>query len=63
MEPERWKRIEDLYHAALDRDESARAAFLQKSCNGEDDPCAAKWNRSSTIASAPIASSKRPHWN
>ncbi len=37
MEPERWKRIEDLYHAALDRDESARAAFLQESCNGEDD--------------------------
>jgi eukaryotic-like serine/threonine-protein kinase len=37
MEPERWKRIEDLYHAALDRHESARAAFLQESCNGEDD--------------------------
>jgi serine/threonine protein kinase len=37
MEPERWKRIEDLYHAALDRDESARAAFLQESCNGEED--------------------------
>jgi serine/threonine protein kinase len=37
MEPERWKRIEDLYHAALHRDESARAAFLQESCNGEAD--------------------------
>jgi serine/threonine protein kinase/tetratricopeptide (TPR) repeat protein len=37
MEPERWKRIEDLYHAALDRDESARTAFLQESCHGEDD--------------------------
>ncbi len=36
MEPERWKRIEDLYHAALDQDESARAAFLQLSCNGEE---------------------------
>jgi serine/threonine protein kinase len=37
MEPERWKRIEDLYHAALDRHESTRAAFLQESCDGEDD--------------------------
>jgi eukaryotic-like serine/threonine-protein kinase len=37
MEPEHWKRIEDLYHAALRRDESARAAFLQESCNGEED--------------------------
>ena len=37
MEPERWKRVEDLYHAALERDESTRAAFLQESCNGDDD--------------------------
>src|ERR1700732_581378 len=37
MELERWKRVEDLYHAALDRDESERAAFLQESCNGEED--------------------------
>jgi hypothetical protein len=36
MEPERWKRIEDLYHAALDQDESARASFLQQSCNGKE---------------------------
>jgi eukaryotic-like serine/threonine-protein kinase len=36
MEPERWKRIEELYHAALDCEESARAAFLQQSCNGEE---------------------------
>jgi hypothetical protein len=31
MEPERWKRIEDLHHAALDRHENARAEFLQQS--------------------------------
>jgi eukaryotic-like serine/threonine-protein kinase len=36
MEPERWKRIEDLYHAALDQDESARTLFLQLSCQGEE---------------------------
>jgi len=36
MEPERWKQIEDLYHAALDQEESARTAFLQQSCNGDE---------------------------
>src|ERR1700683_4947705 len=36
MELERWKRIEDLYHAALDQHESACAAFLPRSCNGEE---------------------------
>jgi serine/threonine protein kinase/tetratricopeptide (TPR) repeat protein len=36
MEPERWERIEGLYHAALDQHESARAAFLRQSCNGDE---------------------------
>lgn len=36
MEPERWRLIEDLYHAALDREESERSEFLQQSCNGDE---------------------------
>ncbi|MGB8543662.1 MAG: serine/threonine-protein kinase [Candidatus Acidiferrales bacterium] len=36
MEPDRWKQIEDLYHAALDQDESARSTFLQQICNGDE---------------------------
>jgi eukaryotic-like serine/threonine-protein kinase len=36
MEPERWHRVEHLYHAALDLAESAREVFLEKSC-GQDD--------------------------
>ncbi len=36
MEPERWERVEDLYHAALDQHESARGAFLRQSCNGDE---------------------------
>jgi Tol biopolymer transport system component/serine/threonine protein kinase len=31
---DRWKEIERIYHAALERDESARPAFLAKACAG-----------------------------
>src|SRR5581483_7151656 len=34
--PERWRRIEQLYHAALKRDVSERAAFLNDACGGDD---------------------------
>lgn len=30
MSPQRWREIEELYHAALDRDPPARAAFLER---------------------------------
>ena len=36
MESERWLEIEQLYHAALERDERARAAFLAKACGGDE---------------------------
>ena len=32
----RWRRIEDIYHAALERDEAERPAFLKAAC-GDDD--------------------------
>jgi serine/threonine protein kinase/tetratricopeptide (TPR) repeat protein len=32
MKPERWQEIERLYHAALDREESQRAAYLREAC-------------------------------
>ena len=35
MTPERWREIERLYHAALERDAGERAAFLADAC--EDD--------------------------
>ena len=35
MEPELWHRVEDMYHRALDIDESRRAEFLDRSC-GDD---------------------------
>src|SRR5215510_3417784 len=36
MTPERWQRIEQLYHSALERDASERAAFLVTACAGDD---------------------------
>ena len=35
MSPERRQRIEQLYHAALERDRSERAAFLATACGGD----------------------------
>ena len=35
MEPERLGEIERLYHAALEREESQRSAFLEKACTGD----------------------------
>ena len=36
MTPERWARVEELFHAAYARPEGERAAFLAASC-GEDE--------------------------
>src|SRR5262245_11717017 len=37
MKPERWKQIERLYHAALERESDKRAAFLAEACPGDSD--------------------------
>jgi eukaryotic-like serine/threonine-protein kinase len=34
--PERWREIERLYYAALERDAAERAAFLNEACGGDD---------------------------
>ena len=36
MEPKRWQKIEELYHAALGRGESERPAFLDQACGGDE---------------------------
>jgi Tol biopolymer transport system component len=33
--PERWLKIEELYHAALERDPGHRAAYLSEACTGD----------------------------
>ncbi len=37
MTPERWRRIENLYHAALDQAPERRSAFLEEASNGDDE--------------------------
>ena len=36
MTPERWQQIEEIYHAALARDERGRAAYVREACAGND---------------------------
>lgn len=35
MEPERWQRVEHLYHSALKLEEGRRSEFLENSCSGD----------------------------
>src|ERR1044071_6481117 len=37
MGPERWRRIEDVYHAALERDSGERSAFVREACRDDSD--------------------------
>ena len=36
METERWRKIEELYHSALEREGSRRAAFVEQACGGDE---------------------------
>jgi serine/threonine-protein kinase len=36
-DPERWRRVQDLCHAALERDAPHRNAFLAAACGGDDE--------------------------
>src|SRR5262245_53891642 len=33
----RWQQIEDVYHAALERDETERRSFLDEACGGDEE--------------------------
>ena len=37
MEPNRWREIDRLYHAALERERGQRSAFLKEACAGDRD--------------------------
>ena len=37
MSPDEWKRVQDLFHEALDRAASERDAFLDEACAGDDE--------------------------
>src|SRR5882724_25770 len=35
MTPERWQKIEELFHAALQREPNEHAVFLEEACDGD----------------------------
>src|SRR5215471_16596750 len=35
MDSDHWKQVEELYQAALEREESGRTAFLEQACAGD----------------------------
>ncbi len=37
MKPERWRRVEELYHCAIELQGEVRATYLDQAC-GEDKP-------------------------
>ncbi len=37
MKPDHWKKVEQLYHAALEKEESRRAAFISESSAGDEE--------------------------
>jgi len=36
MSPDRWREVERIYHAALERENASRAAFLSEECAGDE---------------------------
>ena len=36
MTPERWQKVEQIYHSALEREPGQRAKFLNEACGGDD---------------------------
>ncbi len=36
MKPERWQKVEQIYHAALEREPDQRATFLNEACGGDE---------------------------
>src|SRR6266851_10179576 len=37
MKPDRWNKIESIFHKALDAEESRRGAVLEESCAGDEE--------------------------
>src|SRR5215475_10888048 len=39
MDPERWRRIEELYHSALEREPTDRSSYLAAACGDDGNLC------------------------
>jgi eukaryotic-like serine/threonine-protein kinase len=36
MQSERWRKVEEVYHSSLERDEEQRSAFVAAACAGDE---------------------------
>ena len=67
MNQSRWQRVEELFHAALEREPSARDAFLTEACNGDSElrreifPLRPRTSRSHASEYPSTSASHRPH--
>jgi hypothetical protein len=39
VEPENWQKIESIFHAALEKEHSAREQFVRQACDGDPSLC------------------------
>jgi hypothetical protein len=66
MDPERWRQIERLYQAALERKLSERDKFIAKACEGEtelaetSDLCSRRGQELSRSSKSPRSSQPLP---
>jgi serine/threonine protein kinase/Tfp pilus assembly protein PilF len=59
MTPERFQRIEDVYHSALEQEPEKRSAFLTEACQGDDE---LRREIESLLAQPSSSSLDRPAW-
>src|SRR5438034_11664610 len=62
MTPDRWQRIEQLYHSAREREGSQRVAFLEEECEGDEGTAPRSGNRCWRRRRAQKASWNRRLW-
>ena len=39
MKPDRWQKVDEIFHAALQHKPDERSAFIEKACQGDEAPC------------------------
>ncbi|HXB74952.1 MAG TPA: hypothetical protein VNY05_42365, partial [Candidatus Acidoferrales bacterium] len=62
MDGDRWRRVDELYHAALDREAGERAGFLLRAC-GDDTELRREIESLLEFDNQPDALLETPAWN
>jgi hypothetical protein len=62
MNPDRWKQIDHLFHAALECEPGQRAAFLEKACAGDNEVYERRFSGPGVPLKISRAGGKSPKW-